>query len=197
MAESAAVASLVYLERHARGGQEPSTMGLMACSRSLHAGSAVRKFGVRKNDAGNPTHQRFQCVPVRPASAADDDTRWNPHVFHVPLTATVIEATPYVPPEPCPQHPGQVIRAATGTPSSVRSQVACRQSAATGDTLGYLSHTILRSSVTSSSSRSHTGRSAKSCSTSTLPLESRTSNDPSPATRHCRFRSGSWVSKRK
>lgn len=35
--------------------------------------------------------------------------------------------------------------------------------------------------MTSSSSRSHAGRSAKSCSTSTLPVESRTWKDPSPS----------------
>ena len=50
--------------------------------------------------------------------------------------------------------------------------------------------------MTVSSSCSHTGRSAKSCSTSTAPAASRTSNEPSPPTRHWRSRSVNWVSKR-
>lgn len=97
--------------------EQPNVVGLLACPRALHSGSAVRRFGVRMSSDGSRAFQRFQCVPVRPVGAAEDDTRWNPHTFQLPLSAAAVEATPYVPPEPCPRHPGsKVVRYGVATP---------------------------------------------------------------------------------
>ena len=96
----------------AKRGRPPKTdVETRPCPQPGHSRRKVVRYGLVKDKSGTPTHQKFLC-----SKGMEDE-----HSFRVALAVPkrgrrtpMLTARPYVPPEPCPEHPGgHVVRRGT------------------------------------------------------------------------------------